>query len=166
MLGHGAGITRPGRPVTLDVPVATREHLPPGLAAREQDRPVPGILSSMRKKKAAGRSRIIRAAIYSCQGLVACYKTEEAFRQELALAAVLLPLGLWLGDTGVERALLAGSVLMVLTAELINTGVEYVVDRIGAEYHELSGKAKDIVSAAVLLALLNLALVWALVLFF
>ena len=120
----------------------------------------------MRKKKAAGIARIIRAAVYSCQGLSACYKSEEAFRQELALAAVLLPLGLWLGDTGVERALLAGSVLMVLTAELINTGVEYVVDRIGAEYHELSGKAKDIVSAAVLLALLNLALVWALVLLF
>ena len=118
----------------------------------------------MKKKKVSGIARIIRAAVYSYQGLVTCYKTEEAFRQELALAAVLLPLGLWLGDTGIERALLAGSVLMVLIVELINTGVEYVVDRIGAEYHELSGKAKDIVSAAVLLALLNLALVWALVL--
>ena len=117
------------------------------------------------EKKPIGPARIIRAARYSWQGLVTCYKTEAAFRQELALAVVLLPLGLWLGDNGIERALLAGSVLLVLIVELINTGVEYVVDRIGAEYHELSGKAKDIASAAVFLALVNLALVWALVLF-
>ncbi|MDE0514009.1 MAG: diacylglycerol kinase [Gammaproteobacteria bacterium] len=118
------------------------------------------------EKKPTGIARIIKAATYSWQGLVACYKTEAAFRQELALAVVLLPFGLWLGDTGIERALLAGSVLLVLIVELINTGVEYVVDRIGDEYHELSGKAKDIASAAVFLALVNLALVWALVLFF
>ena len=102
--------------------------------------------------------------LYSWRGLVACFRSEAAFRQELALAAVLLPLGLWLGDTGVERALLSGSVLLILIVELLNTGVEYVVDRIGAELHELSGKAKDIASAAVFLALLNLILVWALVL--
>ena len=117
------------------------------------------------EKKPTGIARLIKAATYSCRGLLACYKTEEAFRQELALALVLLPLGLWLGDNGMERALLAGSVLLVLIVELINTGVEYVVDRIGAEYHELSGKAKDIASAAVFLALVNLALTWALVLF-
>ena len=118
------------------------------------------------ENKPTGIARIIKAAKYSCQGLLACYKTEAAFRQELALAVVLLPLGLWLGDNGIEQALLAGSVLLVLIVELINTGVEYVVDRIGAEYHELSGKAKDIASAAVFLALLNVAMVWGLVLFF
>ncbi len=125
-----------------------------------------GIFTLMtEEKKPIGLARIIRAARYSWQGLVTCYKTEAAFRQELALAVVLLPLGLWLGDNGIERALLAGSVLLVLIVELINTGVEYVVDRIGAEYHELSGKAKDIASAAVFLALVNLALVWVLILF-
>ena len=120
----------------------------------------------MREKKVTGITRIIKAATYSYQGLVACYKTEAAFRQELALAAVLLPLGLWLGNSGIERALLVGSVLLVLVVELLNTGVEYVVDRFGGEIHELSGKAKDIASAAVFLALCNVAIVWALVLFF
>ena len=118
------------------------------------------------EKKPTGIARIIKAAMYSWQGLVACYKTEAAFRQELALAVVLVPLGLWLGDSGLERALLVGSVLLVLIVELLNTGVEYVVDRFGGEIHELSGKAKDIASAAVFLALCNVAVVWALVLFF
>ena len=118
----------------------------------------------MADSKLTDISRIIRAARYSCQGLVACFRTEAAFRQELLLAAVLTPLGLWLGDSGIERALLVGAVLLVLIVELLNTGVEYVVDRFGDEYHELSGKAKDIASAAVMLALLNLALVWTLVL--
>ena len=108
----------------------------------------------MREKKVTGITRIIKAATYSYQGLVACYKTEAAFRQELALAAVLLPLGLWLGNSGIERALLAGSVLLVLIVELLNTGVEYVVDRFGGEIHELSGKAKDIASAGVSVFLL------------
>ena len=120
----------------------------------------------MREKRVTGFTRIIKAAKYSYQGLVACFKTEAAFRQELALAAVLLPLGLWLGNSGIERALLAGSVLLVLIVELLNTGVEYVVDRFGGEIHELSGKAKDIASAAVFLALCNVAIVWALVLLF
>ena len=120
----------------------------------------------MREKRVTGFTRIIKAAIYSYQGLVACFKTEAAFRQELALAAVLLPLGIWLGNSGIERALLAGSVLLVLIVELLNTGVEYVVDRFGGEIHELSGKAKDIASAAVFLALCNVAIVWVLVLLF
>ncbi len=120
----------------------------------------------MKAKGATGITRIINAATYSYRGLVACFKTEAAFRQELALAAVLVPLGLWLGNSGIERALLVGSVLLVLIVELLNTGVEYVVDRFGGEIHELSGKAKDIASAAVFLALCNVAVVWALVLFF
>ena len=118
------------------------------------------------EKKPTGIARLIKAATYSWQGLVACYKTEAAFRQELALALVLVPLGLWLGNSGVEQALLVGSVLLVLIVELLNTGVEYVVDRFGGEIHELSGKAKDIASAAVFLALCNVAVVWALVLLF
>ena len=93
-------------------------------------------------------------------------KPRLPFRQELALALVLVPLGLWLGNSGIERALLVGSILLVLIVELLNTGVEYVVDRFGGEIHELSGKAKDIASAAVFLALCNVAIVWALVLLF
>ena len=120
----------------------------------------------MREKSVTGFSRIIKAAIYSYQGLVACFETEAAFRQELALALVLVPLGLWLGNSGIERALLVGSILLVLIVELLNTGVEYVVDRFGGEIHELSGKAKDIASAAVFLALCNVAIVWVLVLLF
>ncbi len=118
------------------------------------------------KPGATGLGRIVRAAGYSWRGLVACFKGEAAFRQELALAAVLLPLGLWLGDTGAERALLAGSVLLVLLVELLNSGIECVVDRFGGEMHELSGRAKDISSAAVFLALVNVVLVWGLVLVF
>ena len=118
----------------------------------------------MADKKLTDVSRIFRAARYSWQGLVACFRTEAAFRQELLLAAVLAPLGFWLGDNGIERALLVGAVLLVLIVELLNTGIEYVVNRFGSERHELSGKAKDIASAAVMLALLNLALVWTLVL--
>ena len=120
----------------------------------------------MKVKSATGITRLINAATYSCQGLVACFKSEAAFRQELALAVVFLPLGIWLGDSGVERALLVGSVLLILVVELLNTGVEYVVDRFGSEIHELSGKAKDISSAAVFLAMCNFVITWVLVLFF
>ena len=120
----------------------------------------------MKVKSATGITRLINAATYSCQGLVACFKSEAAFRQELALAVVFLPLGIWLGDSGVERALLVGSVLLILVVELLNTGVEYVVDRFGGEIHELSGKAKDISSAAVFLAMCNFVITWVLVLFF
>ena len=123
-------------------------------------------MTEEKEKKPIGIARIIKAATYSWQGLITCFKTEAAFRQELALALVLVPLGLWLGNSGIERALLVGSVLLVLIVELLNTGVEYVVDRFGGEIHELSGKAKDIASAAVFLALCNVAVVWALVLFF
>ena len=93
----------------------------------------------MKAKGATGITRIINAATYSYRGLVACFKTEAAFRQELALAAVLVPLGLWLGNSGIERALLVGSVLLVLIVELLNTGVEYVVDRFGGESCEVGG---------------------------
>ena len=97
-------------------------------------------------------------------GLTAAYRNEEAFRQELLLSLVLFPVACWLGDNNVERALLAGSLLLLLIVELLNTAVEVVVNRIGIERHELSGRAKDLGSAAVFMAIANTAAVWLLVL--
>lgn len=111
-----------------------------------------------------GLARIIAAFVNSMKGFRAAWASEEAFRQEVYLLAVALPLGLYLGKSGLEKALLAGSVLLVLIVELLNTGIEIVVDRIGFERHELSGRAKDVGSAAVLLALVLAGLVWGLVL--
>jgi diacylglycerol kinase (ATP) len=104
--------------------------------------------------------RVARAFGYSLAGLRAAYKKESAFRQELILFLVLAPLGFWLGDNGVERALLVGSLLIVLVVELLNSAVEATVDRIGRKTNKLSGRAKDMGSAAVLLALLGVVLVW------
>jgi len=118
----------------------------------------------MGKPGNTGIRRVIRATGYSWAGLRAAYKNEAAFRQELALCLVLVPLGLWLGEDGVQRALLVGSLLLVLMVELLNSALEAVVDRIGAEQHELSGRAKDMGSAAVFVALLNVVVIWALVL--
>lgn len=104
------------------------------------------------------------AAGYSWQGLIATYKYEAAFRQELALCLVLAPVGWWLGDSGLERAVLIGSLFLVLIVEVLNSATEAVVDRVGEEKHELSGRAKDMGSAAVFLSLLNVVVVWACVL--
>ncbi|MGE4560876.1 MAG: diacylglycerol kinase [Desulfobulbus sp.] len=112
-----------------------------------------------------GLARILRAMICSKSGIVAAFRNEAAFRQEVILCAMLLPLALWCGQSNVERALLAGSLLLVLIVELINTAVEAVVDRISADRHELSGLAKDVGSAAVAVAILQTVIVWALVLF-
>ena len=111
-----------------------------------------------------GLTRIVRAFGYSMQGLRSALRHEAAFRQELMLAVVLLPLGVWLGETGVERVLLAGSWLLVMIVELLNSAVEATVDRFGPERHELAGRAKDIGSAAVLLAIVLAMLVWLLIL--
>ena len=108
--------------------------------------------------------RIVRAAGYSVAGLKAAWRGESAFRQELALCVVLAPLGLWLGRDGVERALLLGSLLLVLVVELLNSAIEAAINRIGTERNELSGLAKDLGSAAVFVALLIVLAVWALVL--
>ncbi|OQX11153.1 MAG: diacylglycerol kinase [Desulfobulbaceae bacterium A2] len=89
---------------------------------------------------------------------------EAAFRQELLLVAVLAPVGLWLGKSGVERALLCGSLLLVLIVEILNSAIEAAIDRFGGEHHPLSGQAKDMGSAAVFLALANVVIVWLLVL--
>ncbi len=112
-----------------------------------------------------GIDRIIKAAGYSRAGLCAAFHTEAAFRQILALFVVCMPLGLWLGKTGVERALLVGSLFLMVIVELFNSAIEAVVNRIGPDHHPLSGRAKDMGSAAQLVALLAAATIWALVLF-
>lgn len=108
--------------------------------------------------------RLFRAARYSWRGLRSTFKHETAFRQELVLVAILTPLALWLGDSGIERALLVSSLLLVLMIELLNSAIEATVDRFGGKRHKLAGRAKDMGSAAVFVALLNAALVWLLVL--
>jgi len=115
-------------------------------------------------KGKTGLRRLINAAGYSLSGLAAAARHEDAFRQELLLAAVLVPLGLWLGASGVERALLVGSVLLVLIVELVNSAVEATVDRVSLDDHSLAKRAKDIGSAAVMLSLVNVGAVWLLVL--
>lgn len=119
----------------------------------------------MDRPKLSGMRRLLLAFVNSWKGFRGAFRFEAAFRQEVALAVVLLPLGVWLGQTGVERALLVGSVLFILIVELLNTGIETVVDRIGLERHELSGLAKDVGSTAVLLAFALLIVVWGFVLF-
>jgi diacylglycerol kinase (ATP) len=118
----------------------------------------------MAGQNARGLKRLINAYGYSMQGFRACFLHEEAFRQEAIASVVVLPLALWLGDNGVERALLVGSWLIVPIVELLNSAVEANVDRVGLERHELSARAKDIASAAVFLSLVFAAVVWALVL--
>lgn len=115
-------------------------------------------------KGRTGLRRLVDATRYSLQGLAAAWKHEAAFRQEVAIAALLLPLGLWLGRSGVEKALLAASVLAVLVVELLNSAIEAVVDRASPDTHELAGRAKDLGSAAVMLSIAAACLVWLLVL--
>lgn len=112
--------------------------------------------------KIKGLAHFFKAAQFSKQGLQSALK-ETAFQHELLLCAVGVPLGLWLGENGAEKALLVGSLLLVLVVELLNSAIEAVVDRIGLERHELSGKAKDLGSAAVLVSLLLAGLVWGLI---
>lgn len=111
------------------------------------------------QKARTGLSRVWHATGYSIEGLKAGWG-ETAFRQEALAAFVLLPLSFWLGNTWTEVALLAGSVLLVMIVELLNTGIETAIDRIGPEWHDLSKRAKDMGSAAVLLSLLLCAGVW------
>lgn len=108
--------------------------------------------------------RIIKAAGYSWAGLRAAWQSEPAFRQEVVLCIPLVPLAVWLGDTGLERAAMIGALLLVLIVELINSGLEAVVDRIGSEINPLSKTAKDVGSAAVLISLINVVVVWGLIL--
>lgn len=112
-----------------------------------------------------GFRRIINATGFSLAGLKAALTHEAAFRQELALCVILIPAALWLAESGVDRALLIGSLLLVLIVELLNSALETLVDRVSHEHHELSGRVKDMGSAAVLVALLNVLVIWGLVIF-
>ena len=118
----------------------------------------------MANHNARGWRRVVRAFGYSMQGFKVCFELEEAFRQEVFLLIPLIPLGIWLGETPVERAMLVGSLLIVPIVELLNSAIEANVDRVGLERHELSGRAKDIASAAVFSSIAFCLVVWALIL--
>ncbi len=112
-----------------------------------------------------GIARIYAAFFHSARGYKATWIHEEAFRQEVYLFIFAGPLGLWIGETPVEKVLLTGSIILVMIVELLNTGIEIVVDRISFERHELSGRAKDVGSAAVLTSLVLAGLTWGLILY-
>ena len=111
-----------------------------------------------------GPRRILLATKWSLQGLRFAWLYESSFRLEVYLLVVLGPLGLWLGQTGIERVLLVGSGLLVLSIELLNSAIEAVIERYGAEHHELAGRAKDMGSAAVFVLMINVVMTWALIL--
>jgi len=115
-------------------------------------------------KGASGLRRLLNATRFSLEGLAEAARREEAFRQELVLAVVLVPLGLWLGEGSIERALLAGSILLVLIVELLNSAIEATVDRVSLEEHALAKRAKDYGSTAVMFALVLAGATWLLVL--
>jgi diacylglycerol kinase (ATP) len=115
----------------------------------------------MGKPGNTGIGRIIRAARYSSQGLASAWRHEAAFRQELVLTIILLPCAVWLGRSTLERMLLVGTCILVLIVELLNSAIEAAIDRHGDEQHELSGRAKDMGSAAVLFALCVVVMTWA-----
>lgn len=119
----------------------------------------------MSKPGKTGIARVIDAFGYSMKGFAATWRYEAAFRQEVALAIILLPTAFWLAQTHIELILLLSSVFWVLMAELANSSVEAVVDRTGSERHELSGRAKDIGSALVFMSLVLLAMVWGIIVF-
>ena len=114
----------------------------------------------MAKPGNTGIRRILRAFVFSAQGFRHAWKNEAAFRQEVAMTVVLVPLAFWLGQTIVERALLIGVCFIVLIVEFLNSAIEATVDRFGPEQHELAGRAKDMGSAAVFVSLALVALVW------
>ena len=117
----------------------------------------------MAKPDNTGIRRILRATKFSAQGLAQAWQHEAAFRQELVLVLLLAPVAVWLGQTALERAVLIGCCLIVLIVELINSAIEAAIDRHGDEHHELSGRAKDMGSAAVFVSLLLVAVVWGLI---
>jgi len=117
----------------------------------------------MGKPGNTGLRRIINATFFSMAGFRAAWRDEAAFRQEVLLCVVLIPAAFWLGRTAVERSLLVGSCLIVLIVELLNTGIENVVDRFGGELHKLSGQAKDMGSAAVFVSLMLTLVIWSLI---
>ena len=127
------------------------------MATREPVEPIP---TESPFKGKTGIIRIVHAFFNSCAGLADAFRHESAFRQEILLAAVLVPVTFWLKVSNAERALLIASVLLVMIVELLNTGVEVAIDRISYEHHSLSKRAKDIGSAAVFVALVLMVAVW------
>ncbi len=117
----------------------------------------------MEYTKATGLTRIVRATGFSMSGLRAAWHSEAAFRQECVLAAVLIPTAFWVGGDVTQIALLIGSCMLVLVVELLNSAVESVVDRVGTDHHRLSGRAKDLGSAAVFISLMLTVAIWALI---
>jgi diacylglycerol kinase (ATP) len=115
-------------------------------------------------KGKTGLRRLLNASRNSAEGIRDAFRLEDAFRKEVLAAVVLIPLALWLGDTGIERALMAFSVVLIMIVELLNSAIEATVDRVSLDNHPLSKRAKDIASAAVMLALFNAALIWGLIL--
>ncbi len=111
-----------------------------------------------------GLKRFINAIFFSIAGFKATWKHEEAFRQEVITFVIAVPLAFWLSDNNIERVLLIASVVLVMVVELLNSAVEAVVDRVGVEYHELAGRAKDIGSAAVMLTIMLSIATWLLIL--
>ena len=119
----------------------------------------------MGKTGVTGIRRIINAFGYSMKGLRAAFKHESAFRQETALLIILLPIAFLLGQNIVDYSILIGSLMLVIIVELLNSAVEAVVDRVGDEHHKLAGRAKDIGSAAVFVALVNVGVIWSMYVF-
>ena len=117
----------------------------------------------MAKPGNTGLRRVVNATFYSFAGLRSAWRSEAAFRQECVGIVVLIPVAVWLGQNAVERALLLSSCVLVLIVELLNTAVEFVVDRVGTDHHELSGRAKDLGSAAVFMSIALAMLVWGLI---
>ena len=118
----------------------------------------------MANQNAIGLKRMINAYHFSIAGLKAAWKHEAAFRQEIILLIIAIPCALWLGESGVEILLLIGCIVLILLVELLNSAIEAVVDRIGLEQHELSGRAKDIASAAVTLSIIWAMITWVFIL--
>ncbi|MCC7256379.1 MAG: diacylglycerol kinase [Dokdonella sp.] len=118
----------------------------------------------MPSTEARGPRQLARAFMWSMQGLRAAWRHEASFRLEGYLFVILCPLGLWLGRNGIERAILVGSLLLVLSAELLNSAIEAVVDKTSPEFNELAGRAKDMGSAAVFVLMVNFVLCWSLIL--
>ena len=115
-------------------------------------------------KGKTGLRRLINAFGYSIAGTLAAFKHEDAFRQEVILSAILIPLALYLGQTGIEQALMISSLLFIIVVELLNSSIEATVDRISVKHHKLAKRAKDIGSAAVFFSLINAAVIWFLIL--
>ncbi len=117
----------------------------------------------MEKKNCSWLRRLINASLHSARGLAFAWRCEASFRLELPIILILLPVAFWLGVTAAQRALLIFAILLILLTELVNSAIEAAIDRIGPEHHPLSGQAKDLGSAAVLVALVMAAVVWAII---